>query len=196
LLIGCGDRVEWSVHAVTDDRGRPTGELIPAYNHVLGSGGAKLLPFDLIADERGKAEAKEPQSPFVMAPGSAAQGSFVKGFRDAPYGPALAEVTATKRFRLREAGPGSAGGRVLLRMTDGGAFVAARTFGDGEVVLVTTSLDLRSPDPDAKGYQEPPWSTFAARPKAFVPFLQLTAAALSGRKLEVPEEPRTAGQSL
>lgn len=195
LIVACGDRAEWSANAdYAKENGRDVRRLFPAYNRVLGSGGAKLLPFDLDTDAENKADSTTPQTPFVAAPESAARPSFLELFRDPPYAQALNEVTATKMFRLKETGSYAVGGQVLLRMTDGRPLVAARMVGEGQVVLVTTTLDLRAGDNPRTGESGVPWGTFAARPKAMIPFLHLTAAHLTARK--VPEGAHTAGQPL
>jgi hypothetical protein len=72
-------------------------------------------------------------------------------------------------------------GRVLVRTTDGRPFIASKVFGEGEVVLVTTSLDER-------------WGRFPAESSAFVPFTRMLVAHLTSRR--VPGGTATAGNPL
>lgn len=161
LVIGGGDQVN------------------PAdYNRVLGSGGAGLLPFDLAGEPVNATDT----APFVPAPESVEVPSFLAAFKERPFSDALRGVTATKMHPLTESGPSAAGDRVLIRTADQKPFVASRVVGEGEVVLVATTLDER-------------WTNFPGRASdAFVPFTQYTLAHLTGRK--VPGGTRTAGDPL
>ncbi|MFO0797395.1 MAG: BatA domain-containing protein [Gemmataceae bacterium] len=161
LVIGGGDQV------------LPTD-----YNRVLGSGGAGLLPFDLTGEPANATET----APFVPAPESVEVPSFLAAFKERPFSDALRGVTITKLHPLATDGPGAAGGRVLVRTSDGKPFVTSRVVGEGEVVFVATTLDER-------------WSNFPGRASdAFVPFTQYTLAHLTARK--VPGGTRTAGEPL
>lgn len=159
VVIGCGDQVRAG-----------------AYNRILGSGGVGLLPFDL-----GDVENATDTAPFVPAPESVENPSFLSRFRESPFNAALRDVGLTRMFRLTESGPGATGGRVLARVTDQKPLFASRVVGEGEVVFVSTSLDTR-------------WGTFPAKSDSFVPFTQFTLAHLTGRK--VPGGNRTAGDPL
>src|SRR5207237_639352 len=78
----------------------------------------------------------------------------------------------------------AAGRAVVARLTDQKPFVVSRAVGDGEVVMVTTTLDEREK-----------WTDFAGvRSDAFVPFCQLTLAHLTGRR--VPGGNQLAGQPI
>jgi|SRR5579883_1099499 len=122
LVIGCGDAVN------------PV-----AYNRVLGSNGAGLLPFP-IAGVRNTTEA----APFTLAPESIATPSVLtppetkerNAFHDW-----LRDVTLTKMVDLDEKASAARGGRVLMRTTDGKPVIASRVVGQGEVVFFATSLD-------------------------------------------------------
>jgi hypothetical protein len=160
LVIGSGDRVN------------------PAdYNRVLGSGGAKLLPFDLTTVENATET-----NPFTPAPESVDRPSFLDPFRDPPFSSALRGVGITRLFGVKEDGPGAVGGRVLVRSADLKPFISSRVVGEGEVVFVGTSLDER-------------WTNFPGKGSdAFVPFTAFTLAHLTGRK--VPGGNKTAGDPL
>jgi hypothetical protein len=159
VVVGCGDQVD------------PDG-----YNKRLGSGGAGLLPFDLVS-----VESTGDLYPFAPAPESVEVPSFLAPFRESPFNAALRGVGVTKMFKVNETGRGSTGGRVLVRTADLKPLVASRVVGEGEVVLVTTSLDEK-------------WGKFPSRSEAFVPFTRFALAHLTGRR--VPGGNRTAGDPL
>ncbi len=161
LVIGSGDNV-----------------LAADYNRVLGSSGAKLLPFDLV-----QVENATETSPFKPAPESIALNpSFMSPFSEPPYSNALDGVSMTKLYGVKEDGPGGVGGRVLVSTPDKKPFISSRVVGEGEVIFVGTSLDER-------------WSNFPGRGSdAFVPFTAFTLAHLTGRK--TPGGTKTAGDPL
>lgn len=160
LVIGSGDNVN-----------------VADYNRAIGSGGAKLLPFDLVSVENATET-----NPFTPAPESVENPSYLSPFREPPYSSALRGVGITKLFAVREDGPTSVGGRVLVRTADLKPFITSRVVGEGEVIFVGTSLDER-------------WSNFPGRASdAFVPFTSFTLAHLTGRK--VPGGNKTAGDPL
>ena len=150
LVMGCGDRV------TADD-----------YNRLFGSaaGANHLLPFDL-----GPTDATGDSYPFAVAPESAAVPSFVAPFKNLPFSAFLRGVGVTRITRLQEDGPGSAGGRVLVRTTDQKPFLASRVVGDGEVVLCASSLDET-------------WGNFPAKTEAFLPFVRFALVHLTGRRV-------------
>ncbi|MFO0805748.1 MAG: BatA domain-containing protein [Gemmataceae bacterium] len=144
------------------------------YNRILGAAGAKLLPFDL-TDVQNATET----SPFKPAPESIDSPSFLALFKEPPYSNALEGVTVTKMFGVKEEG---IGGRVLIRTADSKPFITSRVFGEGEVIMVNTSMDER-------------WTNFPGRGSdAFVPFTSFTLAHLTGRK--APGGTKTAGDPL
>jgi hypothetical protein len=144
LVVGCGDRV------------------IPArYNQVFGSGGAKLLPFDL--DE--VAEAK-PDEPFRIAPDTAEAVSYLARFRDEPFRTVTADVDVTRVVGVRTAE--NSAGQVLLRLADQKPFVTAKVIGEGEVIFVAGSLDMK-------------WGNWPAKAGSFLSFVQFTLAHLTGK---------------
>lgn len=176
LVIGCGDRIRESVDEVEVEGpgGARKWEPRPAYNRVLGSGGAKLLPYDL----KVVVETSD-QNPFSPAPESVADASFVARFREAPFPDVLRLVTFEKMFDVEET---AAGSRVLIRATGNDRpFLASRVVGEGEVILVTTSLDER-------------WGKFPSEARAFVPFTRDLVAHLTGRR--VPGGTSTAGDPI
>ncbi|VTT97681.1 Uncharacterized protein OS=Planctomyces maris DSM 8797 GN=PM8797T_29937 PE=4 SV=1: BatA: VWA_2 [Gemmataceae bacterium] len=133
-----------------------------AYNAVLGSGGSKLLPFDL-----GKILSATETSPFHPASDTVDEASFLNKFRVAPYAQALQAVSLFRVFGVTEAG---ANGRVLVRTTSGLPYITSKVVGGGEVVLVTSSLDET-------------WGNFSSDPGSFqVPLAVFTVTHLTGRK--------------
>ena len=157
LVIGSGDNV-----------------IGPDYNRILGSTGAKLLPFDL-ADVQNATET----TPFKPAPESVDAPSFLTPFREPPYSNALDGVSMTKVFGVKDA---NTGGRVLVRTADSKPFITSRVFGEGEVIMVNTTMDEK-------------WTNFPGRGSdAFVPFTSFTLAHLTGRK--TPGGTKTAGDPL
>lgn len=161
LVIGSGDNVQAA-----------------DYNRVLGTGGAKLLPFNLTTVQN-----TTDTSPFAAAPETVEQQSFLKRFlEEQQMRSALERVTMTRMFGVEDTGPNAAGGAVLVRTTDSKPLVASRVVGQGEVVFVATSMDER-------------WTTFPGRSSdAFVSFIQLVMTHLTGRK--TPGGTKTAGDPL
>jgi hypothetical protein len=160
LVIGSGDNV-----------------LAPDYNRILGAAGAKLLPFDLTEVQNATETA-----PFKPAPESTEHPSFMSPFREPPYSNALDGVSMTKIFGLKDTGPEAVGGRILVRTADSKPFITSRVVGEGEVILVATSLDEK-------------WTNFPGRGSdAFVPFTSFTLAHLTGRK--TPGGTKTCGDPL
>lgn len=160
LVIGCGDLVD-----------------AEKYNRNLGSGGLGLLPFDL-----GEISSTAAQYAYNPDPATVEDPSFLAAFRAPPFSNVLREVEITKLFKTNETGPGSTGGRVLMRIGNGTPLVTSRAFGEGEVMMISTSLDAR-------------WGNFPGKGSdAFVPFTQYTLLHLTGRK--VPGGNRMAGDTL
>ena len=175
LVISCGDRVKDSVDQVEVDAGG-CGKWEPryAYNRVFGSGGAKLLPFDF----KGIQETTELNS-YSLAPETVAAPSFVDRFRDAPFPDVLRLVAIHELMDVDESNPE---GRVLIRTTGvDRPFLASRVVGEGEVILVTSSLDES-------------WGKFPSEARAFVPFTRDLVAHLTSRR--VPGGTATAGNPL
>jgi hypothetical protein len=143
LVIGCGESV------------------VPArYNQVLGSGGAKLLPFDL--EETAGAT---PEDPFKLAPDTADPASYLSRFRDEPFRTVTADVDILKVVGMKSTNPA---GRVLLRLTDQRPFVVSKTIGEGEVIVVAGSLDME-------------WGNWPAKAGSYLSFVQFTLAHLTGK---------------
>ena len=173
LVIACGDKVKESVDQVevADAGGARKWEPRFAYNRVFGSGGAKLLPFDF----KGVQETTELNS-YSLAPETVAVPSFVDRFRQAPFPDVLRLVTIHQLMDVDESNPQ---GRVLIRTTGvDRPFLASRVMGEGEVILVTTSLDES-------------WGKFPSEARAFVPFTRDLVAHLTSRR--VPGGTATAG---
>jgi hypothetical protein len=176
LVIAAGDRVKDSVDQVeVEEKGARRFESRFAYNRVLGSGGAKLLPFDI----KGVRETTE-LSPFSPAPETVAAPSFVDRFREAPFPDVLRLVSVHQVLDVDESS--NPEGRVLVRTTGvDRPFLASRVVGEGEVVLVATSLDES-------------WGKFPSEARAFVPFTRDLVAHLTSRR--VPGGTATAGNPL
>ncbi|HXD87858.1 MAG TPA: BatA domain-containing protein [Urbifossiella sp.] len=160
LIVGCGNNV-----------------MAADYNRVLGSSGAGLLPFDLT-----EVQNATETSPFKPAPESVDSPSFLSLFREPPYSNALEGVSMTRLYGVAENGPGSVGGRVLVRTADSKPFISSRVVGEGEAIFVSTSLDER-------------WTNFPGRGSdAFVPFTSFTLAHLTS--LKTPGGTKSAGDPL
>lgn len=143
LIIGSGDRV------------------IPArYNQVLGSQGAKLLPLDL-ADPY----AAKPEEPYKIAPDTVDATSYLSRFRDEPFRTVTADVDILQLFGQR---PYQSEGRTLVSLVDGKPLITSLKRGEGEIVFVGTSLDMR-------------WGNWPARAGSFLSFIQFTLAHLTGK---------------
>ncbi len=146
LVISCGDQV--------------SGDL---YNKVLGTGGTKVLPFDLATI----LNATE-TSPFHPAADTVEEASFLSKFRISPYSQSLQAVSLFRMFGVTEAG---ANGRVLVRTTSGLPYITSKVVGAGEVILITSSLDES-------------WGNFSSDPGSFqVPLAIFTVTHLTGRKV-------------
>jgi hypothetical protein len=141
------------------------GDLVDpeAYNRALGSGGAKLLPFDLKKEGHAATEA----APLHPAADQVDEASFLGPFRKSPYAEALQRVSITRM--LDATGPG--GGRVLARTTGGFPYVVSKPADAGEVILVAGALDEQ-------------WGNFSADPGSFhVPLAVFTVTHLTGRRV-------------
>ncbi|HEV3386195.1 MAG TPA: hypothetical protein VG097_15350, partial [Gemmata sp.] len=88
-------------------------------------------------------------------------------FRESPYSDALRLVTMQQMFDLKE---NSSTGRILARTTDNRPFIASKVFGEGEVVMITTSLDER-------------WGRFPADGRVSIPFTRYMILHLTNRKI-------------
>ena len=154
VVIGLGDNV-------TADR----------YNLLLGSRGAKLLPFDLDALKTAK-----PDAPFKPAPDSST--SYLDRFRDDPFATVTADVDVLTAFGVKETGTE---GRVLMRFADQTPIISSRILGEGEVILVSTGLDTR-------------WTNWPAKAGSYLSFVQFTLANLTNRGTK--RQNQTAGEIL
>ncbi len=123
---------------VTDGGGLIVGSgpfvLPESYNKALGSGGAKLLPFDLTQ----KVETK-PESPFKPAIDTVAPLSMIARLKVTPFNAATADVDVMAALAANE-DPASIG-RVLLRLDNQTPMISTKPVGRGEVVFVHTTLD-------------------------------------------------------
>ncbi len=156
LLISAGDNV------------------IPAsYNSVFGNAGAKLLPFDLAP-----AVSTKPEQPFKAAPDSADTTSFLARFKEVPYSTVTADVDFMKVIPSREE---ARGGRVLLRLADGTPLISSRPVGEGEVIFVSSSLDMS-------------WGNWPAKGGSFLSLIRTALAYLTGRATQGVN--RTVGEPL
>lgn len=154
VVIGLGDHV-------TADR----------YNLLLGSKGAKLLPFDLAQLKTAK-----PEAPFKPAPDTAS--SYLDRFRDDPFATVTADVDVLTTFGMVETGTD---GRVLLRYSDQTPAVASKIIGEGEIILIGTGLDTR-------------WANWPAKAGSYLSFVQFTLAHLTSRGTK--KQNQTAGELL
>lgn len=109
--------------------------VVPAsYNRVLGSGGAKLLPFDLT----GRVDAT-PEAPLKPALDTVQSPSMLARLKTYPFDVATAKADVLTALAAAE-DPASLG-RVLVRLSDQTPLVSAKPVGSGEVVFIHTSLD-------------------------------------------------------
>ena len=102
------------------------------YNELFGKDGLDLLPGQLGPIDSTK---KDPVQP---SPTSIEGESFLSDFRTNDSLRKIGQdcdITGYLPLELAD------GARALMRYTDGGTFVASKRLGDGEVFLVTTSLD-------------------------------------------------------
>lgn len=118
LIVGCGEFV-----------------LPASYNRVFGSGGLKLLPFDLTAKA-----ATTPEAPFKPAPDTIENPSFLSRLRNEPFRTAVADVDVFAVLGADETDRGTLG-RAVLRLDNQKPLVSAKAVGSGEVILVHTTLD-------------------------------------------------------
>jgi hypothetical protein len=185
LVIGCGDYAK-----VIDPGGTP------AYNRVLGSGGAGLLPYDLAPGTSGLTDAAPAGNPFHPSPATIPRDKklHVGLFQtDDKARARLQEVRVFQVVRLAAPPPdalGPADRAVLLRLDDHDKrpLLVSRDVGEGRVQLLTTTLDERKDEPNQ-------WTDFAGiGAPAFVPFCQVTMADLIGRRL--PGGNQTAGERI
>lgn len=149
LLIGCGNKV--------NDK---------EYNKVLGAKGSGLLPYDI----KGFLSTTE-ESPFSPAPESVADNSFLTkprdSFKEPPYSDVFRYVTMTQMLDLNDS---ASEGRVIARTTAGRPLVASKMVGEGEVIMVTTSLDEQ-------------WGKFPSDGRVFVPFTRFAVLELTNRRI-------------
>jgi hypothetical protein len=131
------------------------------YNKVLGPDGSKLLPYTI----RGIRQTTE-ESPFVPAPESVAEGSFLSKFKDT-YKDVFRFVTIDKMLDLND---GAADGRVVARTTDERPLIVSKLVGEGEVILIATSLDEQ-------------WGKFPSDGRVFVPFTRFVLLELTNRRI-------------
>jgi hypothetical protein len=155
LIVGLGDHVQ-------TDR----------YNLLLGSRGTKLLPFDL-----GPTRITKADQPLKLATDSVAAGSFVERFKDSPFSTVTADVDVTTAFELKE----NPDGRSLMRFVDGTPAIASKAVGEGEVLLLATTLDAR-------------WSNWPAKAGSYVSLVQFALAHLTGKGTQLRN--RVAGEAI
>jgi hypothetical protein len=144
LIIGSGDRI------------------VPErYNRLLGPEQAGLLPFPL-----GTVRTTTWEAPFRPAPETTESPGFLARFREEPFRTVTAETEWIKVIPLRE--PAEEPGRILMRLTDGTPWLAAKPLGQGEVIFVGVSLDTS-------------WGNWPARAGSYVPFVQLSLGHLTSQ---------------
>lgn len=155
LLISAGEKVN-----------------IDQYNKVLGAGGSHLLPYTL-----GKVRQTTEESPYIPAPESIPDGSFFTKFKD-EFKDVLRFVAIEKMLEVKDSAPDA---RVILKTTDGHPLVVSKVVGEGEVIMVTTSLDEQ-------------WGKFPSDGRVFVPFTRMTVLELTNRRFSGGTS--TAGEPL
>lgn len=156
LVIGSGDNV------------------LPArYNQVFGIAGVNLLPCELDAVTSTTIE-----KPFRIAPDTIEPGSYLSRFRDEPYKTVTGDVELTKLISLYA---GDETSRTLLKTTDARPLLVSKTLGEGEVLFLATTLDMK-------------WNNWPAKAGSFLPFAQLTLAQLTNKGVKGAN--RIAGESI
>lgn len=145
LIIGGGDKVN-----------------IDQYNKLLGKEGSKLLPYDIFSVRKTTEEA-----PYFPAPESIEQTSFLEKFRESPYSDAFRLVAIQQMLDVNENAPT---GRIIARTTDNRPLIVSKVVGEGEVVMITTSLDER-------------WGRFPADGRVSIPFTRYLILHLTSRKI-------------
>lgn len=156
LIIALGDHVQ-------PDR----------YNLLLGAKAARLLPAELGAIRKAR-----PEAPFQLATDTAAPGSFMERFKDAPFSTVTADVDVNVKIDLKLSDPDA---RLLLKFVDGTPAIVAKTIGEGDIVMLATSLDTR-------------WTNWPAKAGSYVSFAQFALSYLSGKGTK-PQN-RIAGEPL
>lgn len=157
LIIGSGDKMN-----------------IEQYNKVLGKNGSQLLPYNLVTVR----SSNEENPYFFPAPETIEETSFLQELRKSPYSDALRLVTIQRMIDVDDSAPN---GQVLVRFTDGRPLLVSKVVGQGEVVMLTTSLDEQ-------------WGKFPSDGRVFVPFTRYAILHLTGRK--VPGGTTIAGNPL
>ncbi|MCU0703511.1 MAG: VWA domain-containing protein [Fimbriiglobus sp.] len=132
-----------------------------SYNRVLGSGGAKLLPFDLT-----KRVSTTPEAPFKPAVDTVAPLSMVARLKANPFNTATADVDVIAALAANE-DPTSAG-RVLIRLDNQTPLLSAKPVGSGEVVFAHTSLDGT-------------WTNWPAKAVSYVSTVRFLLSHLTGK---------------
>ncbi len=132
-----------------------------SYNRVLGSGGAKLLPFDLT-----KKVETTPEAPFKPAPDSVAPLSMLARLKSEPFSTATADVDVGTAFAVNK-DPASLG-RVLLELDNRTPLVSSKPVGAGEVVFFHTSLDGA-------------WTNWPAKAVSYVSTIRFILSHLTGK---------------
>ncbi len=137
-------------------------QVVPAdYTAVLGPQGHDLLP----AAITGVHTAPE-GSPFHPAAPSVLEGSFLADFRKPEYADALERLNISSLLAVAD----NPAARVLVRDTNGRPYILSRDVGQGEVILVASSLDER-------------WCHFSADPGSFhVPLAMFIVRHFTGRR--------------
>jgi hypothetical protein len=105
-----------------------------SYTRVLGSGGAKLLPFDLTRRVQ-----TTPEEPFKPALDTVVPQSMLGRLGSEPFSTATADVDVIAAIDANT--DAATGGQVLLRLGNKTPLVSSKAVGAGEVVFVHTTLD-------------------------------------------------------
>ncbi len=155
LLIGAG---EFTMPAGYNKNFKPLG----------------LLPFELAAIETTK-----PETPFKPAPDTTESPSFLSKLRDFPFSDATARVDIWTYLGTNEAS--ATGGRVVMRLDNGKPIIVAKALGDGEVLMLLTSLDAK-------------WTNWSSNSGSYLSIVQMLLSHFTGRV--TPGTNRVAGESF
>lgn len=152
---------------VTDGGGLIVGAgpftLPESYNRVLGSGGAKLLPFDLT-----KRVETTPEAPFKPAVDTVVPLSMIARLKVKPFNEATADVDVGTALGADKDKDPSSLGRVLIELDNGTPLVSSKPVGGGEVVFFHTSLDGA-------------WTNWPAKAVSYVSTVRFILSHLTGK---------------
>ena len=130
------------------------------YNEVFKPLG--LLPFDLTAVDTTK-----PEIPFKPAPDTTESPSFLSRLREEPYATVTADADVWSYIGTNEATTPNPG-RVVLRLDNGKPILVAKALGEGEVLMLLTSLDAK-------------WTNWPSKAGSYLSIVQMVLSHFTGR---------------